>query len=271
MTTNVKTRNLLDLLQLENVGPDFYRTTYTFVDPYGLYGGQVAAQALLAAGSTLPEFRAPHSLHGYFLRPGDASQPVDFHVERDRDGRSYSMRRVTAVQNEKAIFTMSTSFHIDEDSVEGQATAMPESTSPEDSRAYVIPRMFSFEGRLPRQPHRELQFPARFWSRCTAPLADPLFHACALTYFSDISNGLSRFETNEYHWGASLDHTIWFHRPFDVTEWVLHELTAHTIGKSRGMYSGSLFDREGLLIASMAQETIFREGPTYPNSRQNLP
>ena len=250
--------SLLDLLALERIDRDLYRATTVFADPWPLYGGQVAAQALRAAGATVDAGRLPHSLHGYFLRPGDASQPTVLHVHRDRDGRSYSARRVVAVQDGDVIFSMAASFHRFEEGPDAQEVAMPDVAAPYECGQWEIPRLFSFEGRTPQQPYQDMRFPTRFWARCTVPLEDPLLQACALTYLSDIGSGLMAFETEQQRSLASLDHAVWFHRPVRADEWVLNEMVPHTVSAGRGWYTGSLFAADGTLVASLAQESLFR-------------
>ena len=251
-------RSLLDLLALERIDRDLYRTTAVFADRWPLYGGQVAAQALRAAGSTVDDERLPHSLHGYFLRPGDASQPTVLHVHRDRDGRSFSARRVVAVQDGDVIFNMAASFHRSEGGPDAVEVRLPDVAAPQECEPWDIPRLFSFEGRTPQQPYDGTRFPTRFWARCTVPLDSPLLQACALTYLSDIGSGLMAFETDDQRSSASLDHAVWFHRAVRADEWVLNEMVPHTVSGGRGWYTGSLFTTDGTLVASLAQESLFR-------------
>ncbi|TQM11365.1 acyl-CoA thioesterase [Pseudonocardia kunmingensis] len=253
--------SLLDLLTLEPLERDLYRATTVFDDPFPLYGGQVAAQALQAAGDTVSEDRAPHSLHCYYLRGGDASQPTIFRVERDRDGRSYSARRVVAVQGGEAIFTMSASFHVSEPGADRQVDPAPEATDPGELPPFVLPRLFSMEGRLPPQA-APAPWPTRFWARHRGELAQtPLLHAGVLTYLSDISSGLSplRAEAWGSRSGASLDHAVWFHRRIRMDDWVLLDLVPHTVAAGRGWYTGTVHSRDGVLGASLTQECLFRQ------------
>jgi acyl-CoA thioesterase-2 len=251
--------NLLDLLDLEEIDRDLYRANVVFPDPLALYGGQVAAQALRAAGLSVDPTRLPHSLHGYFLRAGDASRPTVFQVFRDRDGFSFSARRVVALQGGEVIFNMSASFQRPETGYEDQEPLMPAAPPPDGSPGYEIPRLFSFEGRMAPQPYGPVPWPTRFWARCVVPLKDdPFLHACALTYLSDISSGLSRFHTEEYTSSSSLDHAVWFHRPIDAEGWMLSDLVPHTVSGGRGWYTGSIFSADGALVASVAQESLFR-------------
>ncbi|HVW41079.1 MAG TPA: acyl-CoA thioesterase domain-containing protein [Amycolatopsis sp.] len=251
--------DVVELLDLERVDRDFFRAHAVFDDPLALYGGQVAAQALRAAGLTVPEGRLPHSLHGYFLRSGNAARPVVFRVDRDRDGRSFSARRVVAVQNGEVIFNMSASFHQREDGPDQQVEPMPDAGDPERLPPYMLPRLASIEARLPEQPYPGPHWPTRFWARCTAPLGDdPLLHAAVLTYVSDILTGLSPLDAETHQPGPSLDHAVWFHRPIRLDDWVLTDLVPHRVAGGRGWYTGTMHDRDGALGASLTQETLYR-------------
>ncbi|MCU1594531.1 MAG: Choloyl-CoA hydrolase [Frankiales bacterium] len=252
---------LLELLELEEIDRDLYRATRTFRDPFALYGGQVAAQALRAAGLTVPEGRAPHSLHGYFLRSGDAERPTIFRVDRDRDGRSFSGRRVVAVQDGEVLFNMSCSFHTVEPGPEVQSHPLPEAGDPAALPVVLLPRLFSIESRQAPQPVADTPWPTRFWSRLTVTAPDdPLIHACVLTYLSDISSGLAGLPQAGQQAGPSLDHAVWFHRPARLDDWVLMDLVPQSTSGGRGWYTGSIYDQTGTLLASVAQESLFR-GP----------
>jgi acyl-CoA thioesterase-2 len=257
--------DLLRLLELEELDRDLYRGAnprHPFL-PH-LYGGQVAAQAVRAASLTVPEGRWLHSLHGYFLRRGDTERSTILHVDRDRDGRSFSARHVVARQDGAAIFSMLASFHIDEPGREYQH-ARPESVrAPED-----IPEgplvghntMFDLrslaEGRLydsfPRMTHR-------FWARTRGPLPDDrLLHSCVLTYLSDMSTGFAKLPVEPGAGGGpSLDHAVWFHRPARLDDWVLVDLEPIAAGGARGYYTGTVHDRAGNLVATIAQEHLLR-------------
>src|SRR5215203_5169994 len=260
--------SILDLLELERIDPDLFRASYVFQEEWALYGGQVAAQALLAAGLSVEPNRLPHSLHGYFLRPGDASRPVVFQVFRDRDGRSYSARRVVALQNGRVIFNMAASFQRSGCSpVDATESRAPQTSGPQEAMRHEIPRLASYEGRTAQQPFPDLAFPTRFWARCTADLPDdPLLHAATLTYLSDISTGLVRFDDEDFSSSSSLDHALWFHRPIDATEWTLMDCVPHTVANGRGFYSGSLWAHDGTLLASLTQEALFRQRKPKPRS-----
>jgi acyl-CoA thioesterase-2 len=258
---------LLDVLDLEEVDRDLYRSRLVFADPFPLYGGQVAAQALLAAGGTVPPDRLPHSLHGYFLRSGDAARPTVFRVDRDRDGGSFSARRVVALQGGEVVFSMSASFQSPGRGPDVQVGDLPdavdtEAGAPDALPPLTVPRLFSMEGRRPAQPYPAAHFPTRFWARATVPLpSDELVHACVLTYLSDIGTGLSALPDDEAAPGPTLDHAVWFHRPADLGDWVLMDMVPRTVSGGRGWYTGSVSTRAGVLAASFVQETLFRPGP----------
>jgi len=250
--------DLLDLLQLEKVEEDTFRANYVFEEDWPLYGGQVAAQALLAAGLTVDPSRHPHSLHGYFLRRGDASRPTLFKVDRDRDGGSFSARRVVAIQRGEVIFSTSVSFAVPATGMDRQAPELPAVTPPENSLGWVVPRMFSLEVRIPPEDG-VTAWPARFWSRFTTGIGDDvLLNAAALTYLSDVSADLHSFDTDGFIPAASLDHAVWFHHPARLEDWMFTDHTAVAIAGNRGLYTGSVLDRSGRLVASIAQEALYR-------------
>jgi acyl-CoA thioesterase-2 len=252
--------DVLELLDVEAVEQDLFRANAVFDDRYALYGGQVAAQALLAAGATVPLGRLPHSLHGNYLRGGDASCPTEFRVERDRDGRSFSARRAVALQRGVVIFTMSASFHAVEDGPDRQVDPMPDAGDPEGLPSFTLPRLTSMEGRLPAQPYQGDHRPTRFWARCTVPVPnDRLLHAALLTYLSDLLTGLSPLHGAAHSSGTTLDHAVWFHRPVRMNDWVLLDLIPHSIAGGRGWYTGTAHSAGGVLSASLTQETLYRE------------
>ncbi|WP_349828180.1 acyl-CoA thioesterase [Brevibacterium litoralis] len=253
--------SFLDLMDLETIDPNIFRANYVFEEPWALYGGQVAAQALLAAARTVEEpARLPHSLHGYFLRPGNASEPTIFQVHRDRDGRSYSARRVVALQNGKVIFNMSTSFTEGTDSPDLQESTAASRGPVRMGSESKLPRMFDFIGRTTDQDYDVEDYPVRFWGTCTADLGDDqLLHAVALTYMSDISSGVGAFNTEEWKSGSSLDHSMWFHRPVDMNAWNLVDFFPRSVARGRGLYTGDITDERGALVASVAQETLYRK------------
>lgn len=251
--------DLPSILDLEKVEENLYRSTLVFHEDCPLYGGQVAAQALRAAGLTVDPHRRPHSLHGYFLRRGDAHLPTVLKVYRDRDGGSFSARRVVAIQDGDVIFNMSASFHSGADGSPVQAEAMPETEQPDELAATAFQRLHSIEVRLPTPPFEQALWPTRFWARAAIELPDdPLVHACALAYVSDISTGVLPATDGSARPGASLDHAVWFHAPVDMAGWTLSDYRPRVAGNGRGWYTGSIFTADGTLVASIAQETLYR-------------
>ncbi len=255
--------SVLDLLDLEYVEQDLYRSLAVYEAPWGMYGGQAAAQALYAAGLTVDKDRLPHSLHGYFLRRGDTSRPTLFRVDRDRDGRSFSARRVVAVQDGGVIFSMSASFAAPASPgrvmPDHEAEPLGDVPSPDELPAWTHPKHASFELR-PVDAERRL--PTRFWIRCLAELPDdPLLHAAVLAYTSDVSSALVPFETEGTVTGPSLDHAVWFHRPARADGWIWQELAPQTVSGGRGWYTATIYTADGTRVASVAQEQIFTVKP----------
>jgi acyl-CoA thioesterase II len=253
---------LVDLLNLERIEADLFRTGVLYDDPFGLYGGQVAAQALRAAAETVPDGRLPHSLHGYFLSRGDASRPVLLMVNRDRDGRSYSNRRVIAVQNGIVIFNMAASFHVTESGSDYQAHQMPAVATPaEASDISARIRLIGIDVSIPEQPSAGQEWPSRVWMRSRDRLGDAVMHACALTYISDMFTGLASVPgIADVGPVTTLDHAVWFYRQAALDDWVLMDLEAESTAGGRGMYTGRIFSRDGTLAAGIAQESLFRPG-----------
>ncbi len=251
---------LPELLSLERIDADLFRTVVVTAEPAGLFGGQVAAQALRAAAHTVPEGRLPHSLHGYFLSRGDASERVLLTVSRDRDGGSYSNRRVIAVQNGKVIFNMAASFHHPEDGPVYQAHAAPEVEPPEllaDSERRSP--MHGVQMRVPTQPQPGQQWPSRVWVRSRHPLDTDIAHACALTYVSDMFTGHSAVPGLVIGGPlTSIDHALWLYRTVALDDWVLMDLQPEAAFGGRASYTGRIFSRDGTLCAGIAQETLFR-------------
>lgn len=260
--------SFLDLVNLERIDRDIFRARFVFDEPYALYGGQVATQALLAAALTVGAERLPHSLHGYFLRPGDASRPTVFQVFRDRDGRSYSARRVVALQGGNVIFNMSTSFAIGSDSPDIQGETALDRTELPLGEEFAMPRLFSFQARTAPGDDGDDGFPLRWWARCSddfalaqaagAPIPRALLDILALTYLSDIGSGIIAYDSEEFQSGSSLDHVLWFHRPIAVDDWVLMDLRPRSVSYGRGLYHGDVLDAKGVLGASIAQQNLFR-------------
>jgi acyl-CoA thioesterase II len=252
--------SLPELLTLERIEADLFRTVVVSSEPAGLFGGQVAAQALRAAAETVPDGRQPHSLHGYFLSRGDASQRVLLTVSRDRDGGSYSNRRVIAVQKGKVIFNMAASFHRSEDGPVYQAHAAPQVEPPDElpDGARRGP-MNGVQIRVPSQPQPGQQWPSRIWVRSRHPLVGDIAHACALTYVSDMFTGHSAVPGLVIGGPlTSIDHALWLYRPVALDDWVLMDLQPEAACGGRATYTGRIFSRDGTLCAGIAQETLFR-------------
>jgi acyl-CoA thioesterase-2 len=268
-----RAETLEELLDLEELDRDLYRAhnpRRPFTDH--LYGGQVAAQALRAAGLTVPEGRHPHSMHCYYLRGGEAEYPTIMRVSRDRDGRSFSARRVEALQHGKAIFTMSASFHVDEPSGDWSGVPMRRDVpSPEalavtgDGRlrnADILMELRSIEP--PAEIPDDQRASRLMWGRTREALSDDrVLHAAAVVYLSDMSSGFVELDIPGLpRGGSSLDHTVYFHRPARADDWMLMELEPVSAAGARGVYRGSIHDRSGRLLSTLVQENLMRPDPT---------
>jgi acyl-CoA thioesterase II len=262
---------LPEVLTLERIEDNMFRTVIVSQEPAGLFGGQVAAQALRAAAGTVPAGRHPHSLHGYFLSRGDASRRVLLTVSRDRDGGSYSNRRVIAVQRGTVIFNMAASFHRPEEGPTYQAHAAPQVEPPEQ-----LPDgerrgpMHGVQMRIPSQPNPGQQWPSRVWLRSRHRLDSDIAHACALTYVSDMFTGHSAVPGMIIGGPlTSIDHALWLYRPVALDDWVLMDLQPEAAYGGRASYTGRIFSRDGALCAGIAQETLFRSatGGVPPRDR----
>ena len=276
---------LLSILDLEPLEHNLYRGLSPQVGWQRVLGGQVIGQALVAANRTV-EGRKAHSLHAYFLRAGDPAVPIIYEVDRIRDGGSFSTRRVVAIQHGHAIFSMAASFHKEEDGLEHQMP-MPEVPPPEDlpSEAELKEELI---GRVPepvkaywqherpieirpvdvsRYFSRDQNDPSQLvWIKATGTLGDNLaLHQCILAYASDftlldtalVAHGRFVFDPNLML--ASLDHAVWFHEPFRADEWLLYAQDSPSSGAARAFCRGTLFTRDGRLVASTAQEGLVRE------------
>ena len=278
--------DLVDILDLEKIEENLYRGTSPDVGWQRVFGGLVISQALAAANRTVTPDRFVHSLHGYFLRPGDPSIPILYEVDRIRDGSSFTTRRVVAIQHGKAIFTLSASFQIDEPGLEHQSV-MPDVPQPED---LPNPEQL-YESYLKDAPEHIRRFWLRerpveiipvsmthyisndalppeqhIWIKANGkvPASRPL-QAAFLAYLSDMTlldtalfpHGLSVFERTIQ--GASLDHSMWFHAPDPLDDWLLYTTDSPFSGGARGLSRGSIFNRSGRLIASTAQEGLIRK------------
>ncbi|MFD6328719.1 acyl-CoA thioesterase [Streptomyces niveus] len=288
--------SLLDLLDLERIEEDIFRGLSRPTAIPRVYGGQVAAQALVAAGRTVPADRSAHSLHAYFLRAGDPGAPIVYTVDRIRDGRSFTTRRVVAVQHGQPIFHLSASFQTYEDGLEHQA-AMPPSPDPESlpTAAELLPRHADrfvdpsvVDRLLETRAAVDLRYVdappyatagqvrearSQVWFRTVGKLADdPLLHVCLATYVSDmtlldsvlLAHGRGGWASGDIV-GASLDHAMWFHRPFRADEWLLYDQTSPSASGGRGLGQARIYTRDGDLAISVIQEGVMRV-PRSPGS-----
>jgi len=276
---------LIELLSLERLEDNLFRGQSRDIGTKYVFGGQVLGQALSAAQQTMIQPRDAHSLHAYFLRAGDIDAPIVYHVDRTRDGGSFSVRRVTAIQHGQVIFFCAASFHQAEDGGAHQLS-MPEVPKPEDIEPTPalapevlerlpskvqrwLSRMGPFEFRHV-YPRDELRPPKRppfqqVWFRLSQRVGDdPELHRALLAYASDFHllgtatfpHGISYYQPNVQM--ASLDHALWFHRPFRADEWLLYSLDSPTAQGGRGLARGLVYDRAGQLVASTAQEGLIR-------------
>jgi acyl-CoA thioesterase-2 len=286
---NEALEGLLDLLDLERIGQDIFRGKSLPAVVPRVFGGQVAAQALVAAGRTVPEDRPAHSLHAYFLRAGDPGAPIVYTVDRIRDGRSFTTRRVVAVQHGLPIFHLSASFQTYEEGLDHQAE-MPTAPDPETlptpaellphyQDTFVSPRVvdrllevraaidlryvddppFASVGR-PREPRSQV------WFRTQGKIDDdPLLHVCLATYVSDmtlldsvlLAHGRGGWTVGDVV-GASLDHAMWFHRPFRADEWLLYDQQSPSASGGRGLGQARIYTQDGRLAISVIQEGVVR-------------
>lgn len=287
-TALARATRLLEILELEQVEVDLYRgdnEDRTQTRHGRLFGGQVLSQALRAAMYTVPDERLPHSLHAYFLRPGDPRRPVLYTIDRIRDGRSFTTRRVVAVQNGEAIFNTSISFQIAEGGFD-HADTMPDVPRPEaldddigllddesPSTGHGAARPRPFETRSVYTPETERTGEAAFWNpvwlrfRGELELTDPRRYAL-LAYASDmglVSTGVLPHTNTPKDTVrgniqlASLDHALWIHRPFDPTAWLLFVKRTSRADAARGLNHGEFFDCDGCLVASVSQEGLMRQ------------
>jgi acyl-CoA thioesterase-2 len=285
--------DLLELLDVEAIEVNLFRGVSPEEDRVRVFGGQVAAQALVSAGRTVPAGRRVHSLHAYFLRPGDPKVPILYQVDRIRDGGSFTTRRTVAIQHGEAIFHLSASFHVDE---EGPAHQRPMPAAPDPDtlptfgeryghladRIPWVGRPRPIDSRTagdrpnalsggttstPREPRQQV------WFRPDGPLPDdPLVHACVVAYASDQSLLDSIFFAHGYNWdsgtvqGASLDHAMWFHRPFRADQWLLYDTESPASFGALGLARGEIYTCSGDLVVSVVQEGLIR--PIHPGARR---
>jgi acyl-CoA thioesterase-2 len=271
---------LLNLLDLETIEVNTYRGKHPKEERQRTFGGQVAAQALMAAGRTVEKARV-HSLHSYFLRPGDPSIPILYEVDRIRDGKSFYTRRVVAIQHGRAIYNMQASFHTEEHGFEHQFE-MPIVPSPETilplaerllaefgsndewfKRQHPIDQRFI--GEIPWSSKHNKEPRQQLWIKADGELpADPLLHACVVTYASDMSLFDAILAPHSMRWdddvfmAASLDHCMWFHRELHADEWLLYDIDSPIAHAGRGLARGFIYNRSGELCVSMVQEGLTR-------------
>ena len=282
-------QQLVASLDLETLELDLFRGTSPQVGWQRVFGGQVIGQALVAAQRTVAPDRPVHSLHGYFMRPGDPAAPIIYEVDRIRDGLSFATRSVVAIQHGKAIFSLSASFQKEEDGLEYQAqipaVTPPEALpgkeemreafltgAPEHIRSYwererpIEVRPLSLEHYV---SNRKLDAEQKVWIRTTGPVPDDrIIQAASLAYLSDMTlldtalfaHGRSVFDRTLQV--ASLDHAMWFHRPSRLDDWLLYSMDSPNTNGARGFTRGSLYQRDGRLIASVAQEGLIRDRST---------
>jgi acyl-CoA thioesterase-2 len=273
---------LIALLDLEQIEDDIFRGRSPDIDVQRVFGGQVAGQALVAATRTVAPDKTIHSLHAYFLRPGDPKIPIVYQVDRQRDGRSFATRRVVAIQHGRSIFNLSASYHVAEEGYEHQSEMPDDVPPPEDlpdfhtrwapyaermGEWYTRPRPIDvrYADWTPADRLGVLPPKHRVWARANGVLPDdPTLHACVLTYLSDMTlldtTLLPHPGTfmNERVQMASLDHAMWFHRPFRVDDWLLYEQDTPTASGGRGLARGLFFRRDGGLAVSVVQEGLIR-------------
>ncbi|WP_225822766.1 acyl-CoA thioesterase [Streptomyces naphthomycinicus] len=283
-------QDLLDLLDLEQIEEDIFRGQSRSAVVPRVFGGQVAAQALVAAGRTVPADRPAHSLHAYFLRPGDPGAPIVYTVDRIRDGRSFTTRRVVAVQHGKPIFHLSASFQTYEEGLEHQAP-MPVApdpatlpTSQERLRGYghlapeVVEKFLEAREAIdlryvdeppygqygaPREPHSQVWF--RTNGKLEGAIDETLLHVVLATYVSDmtlldsvlLAHGRGGWAVGDVV-GASLDHAMWFHRPFRADEWLLYDQESPSAHGGRGLGQARIYTQDGRLAISVIQEGVVR-------------
>ncbi len=277
--------DLVKLLDLEPIEVNIFRGRSPNESRQRVFGGQVAGQALVAATRTVDEpNRMVHSLHAYFLRPGDPSVPILYEVDRIRDGRSFTTRRVVGIQHGRAIFNLQASFHVNEEGPDHQFTAPLDIAPPEslpDFKTLMAPLKDQMGDWYDRPRPIDVRYvdadpvsrrgnPAsgqKVWLRADGVLADdPTLHACIVTYASD----MTLLDTTVLPFGyafdspglqmASLDHAMWFHRPFRADEWLLYDQAALSTSGARGLAGGSIYRHDGTLAITVVQEGLARVG-----------
>lgn len=285
-------QDLVGLLDLEYLDVDLFRGTQPDSKRQRVYGGQVAAQALIAGARTVEPDYHVHSLHSYFLRPGDYTVPIIYDVERIRDGRSFMTRRVVARQHGRPIYYQTLNFQRPEDGYDHQ-DAMPEVGTPEEGLDLVdlmrergntdadalgtewaaLDVRYLGNSQIGLDPDPQHPAQARMWMRINGALSDdPLEHLAAFTYASDVSLLGASLTVHEVDptktQMASLDHTVWFHRPFRVDEWWLYDQWSPSASGGRGLSLGRVFQADGTLVATVAQEGLIRPRNQEPKDRR---
>lgn len=286
-------RDLLVILDLERIEDNIFRGESRASGQSSIFGGLVAAQALMAASRTVPEDRPVHSLHAYFLRPGDFSVPIIYDVDRIRDGKSFTTRRVRAIQHGRAIFSLESSFQVEEEGVEHQGE-MPQAPDPEGLESDIEQRR-AFAHRIPENfreaflQERPVEFRAitppdpfqaeprepvrRAWFRVPDQVSvDEATNRAILAFASDfgllgtgmLPHGMNFFQPHVQ--SASVDHAMWFHKPFRAHEWLLYDCYSPFGGGARGLNFGAIYRRDGTLVASVAQEGLMRLRPQEPRA-----
>jgi acyl-CoA thioesterase-2 len=276
--------DLAELLDLEAIEVNVFRGRSPDDWRQRVFGGQVAGQALVAAGRTVEPARPVHSLHAYFLRPGDPSVPILYDVDRIRDGRSFTTRRVVAIQHGQAIFNLAASFHRPEEDGFDHQLPMPPAPPPEDLPTFAE-RMEPYKEQLGEWYSRPRPIDIRHvaepphltggtarppcqqvWFRADGTLPDDdLLHACVVTYASDMTLLDSILLAHGTSWldrqlmGASLDHAMWFHRPFRADDWLLYDQESPSAFGARGLGQGRIYTRSGTHAVSVVQEGLFRK------------
>ena len=272
---------LVALLDLERIEENIFRGVSPATSSVRVFGGQVAGQSLVAAGRTVPAERRVHSLHAYFIRPGDPSIPIVYEVDRTRDGRSFTTRRVVALQRGKTIFSLSASFQVDEDGID-HADDMPDVPDPESLPTFTERAGDLLEGLGMTQPRpidvRYVTEPPwesrengpraarnQVWMRADGVLPDDdLLHVCIAAFASDMTLLDAPLARHGVYWGlddvvgASLDHAMWFHRRFRADDWLLYDCASPSASGGRGLATGRFFSRDGQLVATVVQEGLLR-------------
>ncbi len=275
--------DLVNLLDLEVIEVNIFRGRSPEERQQRVFGGQVAGQALVAAARTVDDRdRRVHSLHAYFLRPGDPTVPILYEVDRIRDGKSFTTRRVVAIQHGRAIFNLHASFHVPEAGLE-HGLPMPDVAAPETLPGFKE-RMAPYKDMMgdwydrprpidlryvegdPITRRSAPSFVQRVWLRADGELPDdPVLHACIVTYASDMTLLDTTLLPHQLGWGdndiqmASLDHAMWFHRPFRADDWLLYDQMTPTMAGSRGLAAGGIYTRDGQLAVSVMQEGLVRQ------------